>query len=644
MPNPLLLLDLSYYSGFSRTVVLCVTVLFCANFSFVRAQTDATPTPTPDEKIAVPTPTVEPAPTVSPEPSESPLPVTQITQTAPIDNAVLLNRVGITTANPIPLTLNETIRRALANNNELEVLREDVRISETRLRSLEGVFDPIFAVTPSYNRNTGSRTGVGSNSFGINLNSSQFLNFGGAQLQPFFNNASSGSSFINSNGITTANTAANGSTTTTFFTSQLGVAYIQPLFRNRSIDNNRRNIRIQRKVLEQSDADFRRRTIEIISQVQNGYWNLVFALRDQQNRQDNLNLTRENLRRVEAQIAAGSVAPLSRAEVSTELATRESDLLIATQQVSISENLLKQLIIREAMSPDWFAQLMPTDAPTFDPAPFNLEEAVTEAVANRFELRRLRLQSEINQVDVEFFRNQAKPQVDLNTNFAFNGYAQTSGATGVTTFTAPLISNDPAAAAINAQAFLLQQINAIRNDSRLNLGNVQNIPTATITANGATPFDGNFRTALGNLFDSNSPSFSVGVTIGIPFRNKTAKANLAGAEIQKTQIEAQTRQQEQAVIVEVRNAVQSVETARLRVLAARTARENAEIQLRGEQKLFDFGRSTTFLLFQRQNTLTNARNSEIRAETDYSKALADLQRATSTTLRNNNIVIEPLAR
>jgi hypothetical protein len=29
----------------------------------------------------------------------------------------------------------------------------------------------------------------------------------------------------------------------------------------------------------------------------------------------------------------------------------------------------------------------------------------------------------------------------------------------------------------------------------------------------------------------------------------------------------------------------------------------------------------------------------LRAETDYNKALADLQRATSTTLRANNVVV-----
>jgi len=153
-------------------------------------------------------------------------------------------------------------------------------------------------------------------------------------------------------------------------------------------------------------------------------------------------------------------------------------------------------------------------------------------------------------------------------------------------------------------------------------------------------FNGGTFQSLGNLFRSDSPSYSVGVTFEIPFRNTTAKANLAGASIQQQQTEAQTRSQEQIVVADVRNAVQAVETSRQRILTARRARDNAEIQLEGERKLYEVGRSTTFLLFQRENALTNARNAEIRAETDYNKSLSDLQRATSTTFRLNNIEVD----
>ena len=76
-----------------------------------------------------------------------------------------------------------------------------------------------------------------------------------------------------------------------------------------------------------------------------------------------------------------------------------------------------------------------------------------------------------------------------------------------------------------------------------------------------------------------------------------------------------------------------------RSVVSRQARESAEQQLAGEQKLYEVGRSTTFLLLQRQSELTNARTSELAAQTNYNKALADLQRATASTLRINNVVV-----
>ena len=75
-------------------------------------------------------------------------------------------------------------------------------------------------------------------------------------------------------------------------------------------------------------------------------------------------------------------------------------------------------------------------------------------------------------------------------------------------------------------------------------------------------------------------------------------------------------------------------------IAQALAREGAEQQLAGEQKLYEVGRSTTFLLLQRQNELTAARTNELQAETDYNKAQADLQRATGSTLRVNSVTVE----
>ncbi len=538
-----------------------------------------------------------------------------------------LHRVGVNAAQTKSLTLDQAIRLALNNNNDIEIARDDVRIAELSLRSLIGTYDGVFTFNPTYDRNATNGQSA-TKDIRINSDFTRFLPEGGGNYRVFFNNTRTENAFAQAQ--TTQGSLGGGGSSALNFSS-LGVTYTQPLWRNFKVDQTRRLIKIQRKRIAQSDADFRRRTIDTISQVQRAYWDLVFALRDQQNRVANLNLTKENLRQVEARIDAGSAAPLQRAEVSTELANRESDVLLASQQVSIAENTLKQLILRDQNATEWTESFVPTDSPVFSLDTISLSDAVRDAVQNRPELSRLRLEKEVNEIDVDYFSNQTKPRIDLTSTFSLDGIAS-SGSANTDTLFVPLISGDPNT---NADAFLLQQIRKLNNgnptDGQIPLVGIPPTPAFLI---------GGYGQSFRNLFRGDSPNYTFGVTISFPFKNEQAKADLASAKIQDRRIDAQKRQQEQTIITEVRNAVQAVTTAQQRVLTARRARENAEIQLTGERKLYDSGRSTTFLLFQRENALTNARNSEIRAETDYNKSLADLQRATSTTLSLNNVVVD----
>jgi HAE1 family hydrophobic/amphiphilic exporter-1 len=501
-----------------------------------------------------------------------------------------LTRLGVVTSNVVTLSLNDSIRLALANNNDIEVSKDDVRFAETQLHALEGVYDPFFTITPQLDKRVTPIQNVFSGA------PSGKLSTGVLSLDPTITKSFStgGGTYQLSFSNTRNTTSATSSTLNPYYSSNLALAITQPLWRNRSIDNNRRQIRIQKKRVEQSDADFRQRTIDVIAQVQGAYWDLVFALRDQQVQLDNVNLSRENLRQIEAQISAGAKAPLDRSEVLTELATRESALLSAVQTVSIAENALKQLILKDSTAPQWMAQITPTDSPVVDTNPVNLNDAITEARKNRPELQRLRLQKDINGIDLQYFRNQIKPQVDIVSTVASTGLA----------------------------------------------GSPCN-PALSVCSGNPPPFlIGGYGKDLSNLAKFETRNITVGVTIQIPFHNTTAKANLAGARIQQEQLEASVRSTEQVVEVDVRNSAQAVESARLQVLAARDARRNAEIQLEGEQRLYSVGRSTTYLLIQRQNALANARDAEVRAETNYSKAVSSLQHATSTTLHVNNVTVD----
>jgi outer membrane protein TolC len=570
-----------------------------------QAPQTGTPTTTqPPATTASPETTTQDTQTGQPTTTEGQDPNFPAVQPRPVPPMPSLTRVGIAGTDTLSLSLNETIRRALENNNSIEVARGDVRLAEQTLYSLEGVYDPLFTYTPQLNNSVrpvvnifggaGTAGTVSTTDYNNDASINKQFGRGGGNFTYFFNN-------------TREKTSATNNSINPIYSSAQGLQFTQPLWRDRSIDRNRQMIRVQRKRLQQSDADFRRLTIDIILQVQRAYWDLFFAIRNEQNQVANVKLAQENFRRTEASVAAGASAPLQRAEVETELSTRESNLLIANQQVTVAENTLKQLMLKDPLTPDWSKAVLPTDQPSFDESPLNLETALKEARDNRPELQRLKLESDVSDINLQYFHNQTKPRIDLVGTFQTNGLAGTPGP-------------DPTSPGQSLQPCT---------------GN-------EVTGQSCIPknFVGGYGQTLQNLFSFKTRQVVVGVSIQLPLKNRTAKANLASARIQAEQLSATTRAQDQTIEVEVRNSVQAVETARRRVLAARQALSSAEQQLAGERRLYQVGRSTTFLLFQRENALVNAQNQELQAETDYNKALADLQRATSSTLRSNNVILD----
>jgi len=546
----------------SFALLPCLLLLSAA----ARAQDPITRSPVSDQDLRL-----------EPLLKKSPLPIPQTPD---------LTRVGVE-GGELSLTLDQAIRRALESNNDIEVSRDNVRLAETTLRSLEGVYDPLISFTPLFSNVRTPRANTSGEAVGPGTIKQTSLSFtpaitkqfstGGGQYQFFFNSQRNTANFS----FTQLSPSYSGS---------LGAIFTQPLLRNRSIDQFRHDIRVQRKRLTQSDADFRLQVINVISQVQQAYWELVFAQRNEQNQLSNVNLAREQLRMIEEQVSVGISATLERAQALTQIASAETALLSATQAVTTAENVLKQLILRNKSASEWSNRLKPTDEPSLAATPINLKDALAEAFSNRPELNVLRVQQDINKIDTQLFKNQTLPRVDLQTTVSTFGLA----------------------------------------------GSLAPTATGSPTAN----LVGGYGQALRNLGSLNTGTVSVGATIQIPLHNRTAKANLANSRIQGEQLVATIQSQEQAVEVDVRNAVQGVDTAQRQLSTARAATKSAEIQLAGEMKRYQAGMSTTFLIFQFEDQLVTARTAELRAEATYNQALANLQRATSTTLHANQVTVD----
>ena len=130
------------------------------------------------------------------------------------------------------------------------------------------------------------------------------------------------------------------------------------------------------------------------------------------------------------------------------------------------------------------------------------------------------------------------------------------------------------------------------------------------------------------------------MAVSLPLRNRTAEANLGRSLVEGNRIATQREQLEQLIQVDVRNALQTLRSAAARLHAAATGRDAAEKQYASEQRKFDTGQSTVFLVLERQTALATARANELRAQTDLNKAIAELQRATGNALTANNVTVK----
>jgi HAE1 family hydrophobic/amphiphilic exporter-1 len=521
-------------------------------------------------------------------------------------------RVGVNPSKRVTLTLRDAMTMALENNRDIEVERLNVQMNEFDLRGAQGFYDPNLATTLYYDHRAIPATSIFASGKTDNVIGSatftQRTPWQGSVVTGAFDNnrATSDNPFVSLN---------------PQYTTNLSFTFTQPILRNRAIDSGRRQIRIAKKRLDISDSQFRQRAIDIIAQVQRAYWDLVFARRDQEIKQESVDLADTQLEHNERLVEAGTLAKSDIISARVELERRKDEAEAAVDAIQRAENALKALMAQVGDGEIWQSELVPVEQPQIETgASLPLEDALRLAAQNRPEMEQYRLRGELNKIDSEYLRNQTKPQVDFFVTYGAAGLA------------GPLRATENPINASNA--ILYGRINQ--------LSGLAGLPPLPITNTGGTPDSliGGYGQSLANLFKNDFRSWRFGLNINLPLRNRTTEANLGRSLAEGKQIEAQRQKTEQSIEVEVRNALQAVETARKRVDAAKNSRVNAELQYQSEQRKFDAGQSTNFFVLDRQNALSSARGRELRALTDYTKAVAELQRALSTTLSSNNVEVK----
>src|SRR6266851_9032570 len=185
-------------------------------------------------------PTAQPTP-IQPgiqEPREPNFPDVQPQPLPPLPD---LTRVGITSSNVLTLSMNDAIRKALQNNNDIEVARDDVRYNEQVLRSLQGVYQPIFSVTPQIIKNVTPQQSLLGGGGNTGTTTTTTYAWSPSITKSF---ATGGGTYTLSFANSHTNTSSTFNTINPFYSSNLSLAVTQPLLRNRSIDGNRHSIRV----------------------------------------------------------------------------------------------------------------------------------------------------------------------------------------------------------------------------------------------------------------------------------------------------------------------------------------------------------------------------------------------------------------
>jgi HAE1 family hydrophobic/amphiphilic exporter-1 len=526
-------------------------------------------------------------------------------------------RVGVTSGTE-SIELRRAVEMALENNADIVVARLGIGAAGFQSAAARGVYDVNFLangfaehlVSPVASIIGGGANGqLTQDTLSASVGAAGRTPWGGGSYQVDF----SSTRFESDNQFTTLNPQ---------FPTSFRMSYTQPLGRGLMLDAPRRQVEIARRNESLSVTEFRQRALDVVTRVEQAYWSLVAAVRRFDTQRQALDQARAQLDSNQRMVEAGVLAPVAVVEAATQVAIFEEAVHAAQEGVTRTENVLKQLILPDRSSPLWSRALQPTTPADTTAVEPSVEAAVDRALMNRPEIAQQEASAEIADVDIRYFKDQTRPQIDLSGTFGLSGLAGT------------VISQGPNP--ITASTLVLQ--NRINELSRLS-----GLPELSPPSSGGSLKEsliGGYGQSLRALADGSYPTARVDLRVQLPLRNRTAEANLALARLQRDRLRAQRIQVEQAVEAQVRDAVQAVRSARGRLGAATAGRASAQEQYESEQRQFEAGTSTVFLVLQRLTALVTAQAREIQAETDLQHAFTMLRGTTGEAFDRWNIQVQ----
>jgi outer membrane protein len=372
---------------------------------------------------------------------------------------------------------------------------------------------------------------------------------------------------------------------------------------------NNRLIQITKNNREITDVAFRLQVITTVDQIENLYWNLVYAYENVRVAQESLAFAQKTLSDTQKQVEIGSLAPIETVRAQNTVAADQQSLIQAQTNLDLQQLLMKNALSRTLQDPTLVsAEVIPTTTmalPQQEPVT-PTQDLINEALQHRAEVVETRMDLKNRDISTKALKNALLPSLDL---FAYYGGSGVGGSQNPN-----YVCLDPSQA---------------------------NSPFCT----GFSPIAPvSYSSTLNQLVNSTAPDKGMGITLNIPLRNRQAQSVQIRSELEYRQAQMRLQQLENQVRIEVRNAQFAVTQNRAAVQSAQAAVELAKQSLDAEQKKYALGASTSTLVLQNQSALATAESNLVSAMAAYEKAQIELDRATGLLLEHAGINMSDAAK
>jgi outer membrane protein len=369
---------------------------------------------------------------------------------------------------------------------------------------------------------------------------------------------------------------------------------------------NTRFIRIAKNNREISDVAFRLQVITTVDQIENMYWDFVYAFENVRVQQESLTYAQKALDDAKRQAQVGTVPPIQVVSAQSTVATDQQNLIVAQNNLQLQQLLMKNALSRSIEDPVLAeADVIPTSimqVPQEEPVT-PIQDLINDAMKHRAELVETRIDLNSRDINNRAVKNSMLPTLDA---FAYYGGSGVGGD-------------------LNSQCTFQ--------------GNACSPPPIFHGANSVS-----YGGTLNQLVNGTAPDKGIGLSLNIPIRNRLAQSNQVRAQLEYRQAQVRQHQLENQVRIEVRNAQFDVKQNRTAVQAAQSAVDLARQTLDADQQKLKVGLTTQVTILQDAATLTTGESNLVSAKAAYEKSRLELDRATGLLLEHAGIDIADATR